>query len=166
MEYYPVKLKTGEVRVSHKCHPRNGPTEKYSSSFALESPGWEMTFSSLSTRANQRGSWRDGRISRRFPSQREWLLSGCCSASDFVIDRALIFWLWSCTSAHSWLYLCELSVLFLPVNFPLMSKINTTKTSCGVAEIVVKQIMLVCKLLYSNHVQIIKLYSMREWALS
>lgn len=114
VEYYPVKLKTREVCVSHKCHPRNGPTEKYSSSFALESPGWDMTFSSLSTTANQRGSWRDSRISRRFPSQREWLLSGCCSASDFVIDRALIFWLWSCTSAQSWLYLCELSVLFLP----------------------------------------------------
>lgn len=33
---------------------------------------------------------------------------------------------------------------------------------CEIAEIVTKEIRLVCKLLYNNDVQIIKLYGMRE----
>lgn len=50
-----------------------------------------------------------------------------------------------------------LNCYFHPVNFPDVNK--TAKTSCGVAEILVKQIELVCKLLYSKYFQITKLYS-------
>lgn len=124
--YCPVKLKTGEVRKYHKCQPRNSPAENYSSSFVLQSPGGEMTFSRLSAGANQRGSlkeqWEFVKVSFSKGAISIWLLLWESFCNWLCINfLALIL--------HQRLQLTHVNWVcyFYQVNFPRVNKINTTK---------------------------------------